>query len=474
MVAIYEIKQTVTVTATAVLSEIPVAGVATYYAQQNKYVYHLTDHLGNVRATIDRDKNGNKDVQVLSFADYYPHGTVMPGREAASSPRYRLGYQGQEQDAEVGLYVFDLRQYDPRLGKWLSPDPYDQHWSPYLAMSNNPISFVDPDGGTDFYVDGMKVDGAFASGLLRSGMVSEIAFIGNSASRIGFDFDFAVRFGVVGLVNVLNPRHLDYNTVPVFGYIANPKGNEQFNRANGEGSRPSNDFRFGRLLDPDGVGLNKWGDIVFDDGINDGNYYYFGDFKTGKPLGNFEQIKEQNLRYEIVAFEGKWIKGRNDYGFAKTFIRSIFISNGQGSEMEVIGAKNIRFDQPAGDELLAVLPRLFLFKDPKDNPELPVTLDRSKLSLNITDKLDIFNIYKLRSALSHEGNHVTQLIKLPELSEFSDYPAYKMLLNRMEAKAYDFQINHPTFQEKKLSKDFKENIKVMKCFYQSKFGEKCE
>ena len=35
------------------------------------------------------------------------------------------------------------------IGRWLSPDPYAQHWSPYLAMSNNPVSFIDPDGGYD-------------------------------------------------------------------------------------------------------------------------------------------------------------------------------------------------------------------------------------------------------------------------------------------------------------------------------------
>ncbi|MEL6864455.1 MAG: polymorphic toxin-type HINT domain-containing protein, partial [Bacteroidota bacterium] len=120
-----------------------------FYPGGNQYVYHLTDHLGNVRSTISRDKDASGEAEILSFADYYPYGMVMPGHEQASSPRYRLGYQGQELDAKVGLYAFQLRMYDPRLGKWLSPDPYDQHWSPYLAMSNNPISFIDPDGGYD-------------------------------------------------------------------------------------------------------------------------------------------------------------------------------------------------------------------------------------------------------------------------------------------------------------------------------------
>ena len=127
-----------------------------YYVQQNKYVYQLTDHLGNVRATIS-DTKVNGAAEVLSYADYYLFGMTMAGRNAASSPEYRLAYQGQELDKEIGgagFYAFALRHYDPRLGKWLSPDPYEQHWSPYLAMSNNPVSFVDPDGGWDVMREG--------------------------------------------------------------------------------------------------------------------------------------------------------------------------------------------------------------------------------------------------------------------------------------------------------------------------------
>lgn len=37
--------------------------------------------------------------------------------------------------------------YDSRIMRWLSPDPYGQFNSPYLAMGNNWISYVDPDGG---------------------------------------------------------------------------------------------------------------------------------------------------------------------------------------------------------------------------------------------------------------------------------------------------------------------------------------
>jgi Bacterial toxin 23 len=38
------------------------------------------------------------------------------------------------------------RMYDPAIGRWLVPDPASQFANPYLAMGNNPVSMVDPDG----------------------------------------------------------------------------------------------------------------------------------------------------------------------------------------------------------------------------------------------------------------------------------------------------------------------------------------
>ena len=37
--------------------------------------------------------------------------------------------------------------YDGRVGRWMTTDPYSQYHSPYLAMGNDPINLVDPDGG---------------------------------------------------------------------------------------------------------------------------------------------------------------------------------------------------------------------------------------------------------------------------------------------------------------------------------------
>ena len=84
----------------------------------------------------------------VSGADYYPFGLTMSDREILTEP-YRYGYQGQyaEEDSETGWNAFDLRMYDARFGRWLSPDPYGQYASPYLGMGNIPNSGTDPDGG---------------------------------------------------------------------------------------------------------------------------------------------------------------------------------------------------------------------------------------------------------------------------------------------------------------------------------------
>jgi RHS repeat-associated protein len=60
-------------------------------------------------------------------------------------------YQGKELQTELGLdiYSFEIRNYDHVLGRWLQIDPkVSPHETPYSAMSNNPIRYIDPLGDT--------------------------------------------------------------------------------------------------------------------------------------------------------------------------------------------------------------------------------------------------------------------------------------------------------------------------------------
>ena len=118
-----------------------------YQYQTKKRIYELTDHLGNVRAVIKREKDANNRAQIIKASDYYPFGMEMPGRKY-SSEAYRYDYQGQfaEKDGETGLHSFEARLWDARIARWTSMDPVENFYSPYAGMHNNPLSQVDPDG----------------------------------------------------------------------------------------------------------------------------------------------------------------------------------------------------------------------------------------------------------------------------------------------------------------------------------------
>ncbi|MFY0482516.1 lamin tail domain-containing protein [Flavobacterium sp. PLA-1-15] len=125
--------------------ELPIYGLkrlGVFFKADGASNYEITDHLGNVRAVI---RKTGSNLSMPSFADYYPFGEKLPVRNLFGN--YRYAFQGQELDTETGMEAFQLRLWDGRIGRWLSPDPYRQYSSPYLGMGNNPIGGIDRDGG---------------------------------------------------------------------------------------------------------------------------------------------------------------------------------------------------------------------------------------------------------------------------------------------------------------------------------------
>lgn len=123
-------------------------------------VYQITDHLGNIRATFTKKDPANfgnatgTGIEILSYSDYYAFGGQLPGRNYVYE-NYRYAYQGQEKSEDGTLWdQFELRNYNHDLGRWFAPDPYGQFSSPYIAMGNDPVSSIDPDGGQSFSVNG--------------------------------------------------------------------------------------------------------------------------------------------------------------------------------------------------------------------------------------------------------------------------------------------------------------------------------
>ena len=138
---------------------------------------------------------------VVAGADFYPFGLAMENREITRED-YRYGYQGQyaEKDKETGWNAFELRMYDGRIGRWLSPDPYGQFSSPYVAMGNNPITGMDPDGGLNIdpiitNASDMKWAEMYAANASR-------AFSINASQSL---FTQSALYGMAHEINVGNP-----------------------------------------------------------------------------------------------------------------------------------------------------------------------------------------------------------------------------------------------------------------------------
>ena len=122
--------------------------------------YELTDHLGNVTATIlDRKRPvlnsyGNMVYipLIVSYTDYYPFGYPISDRSYYNGG-YRYFFNGQEADNEVfgeGVSLTaEFWQYDTRLGRRWNVDPvFKEYESPYACFAGNPMRFADPKGDT--------------------------------------------------------------------------------------------------------------------------------------------------------------------------------------------------------------------------------------------------------------------------------------------------------------------------------------
>ncbi|WP_083925438.1 RHS repeat protein [Psychroflexus tropicus] len=176
--------------------------------QGGTYVYQLTDHLGNVRAVVMEDSKGI--MSLINQTDYYPFGMPMPNRNVEGD--YRYGYQGQEKDAETGKEAFELRLWDGRIGRWLSPDPYGEFSSPYIGMGNNPMTTIDIDGGRIYVTNKAGIVYEYKNGNLydKSGNIysGHDKFLNATRSALGkLDYatsSYVINDGKIENIGVIN------------------------------------------------------------------------------------------------------------------------------------------------------------------------------------------------------------------------------------------------------------------------------
>ena len=102
----------------------------------------LTDHLGSTAITAT--SSGGRDAELR----YYPWGGT---RYTYGTTPTSYRYTGQR-EAEVGLYYYGARFYDPYLNRWIQPDSIipDQYnpmdWDRFNYVRNNPLVYIDSSG----------------------------------------------------------------------------------------------------------------------------------------------------------------------------------------------------------------------------------------------------------------------------------------------------------------------------------------
>jgi RHS repeat-associated protein len=112
--------------------------------------YLLSDHLGSPHLLTG--ENG----QVLDELSFTAFGKRRNAQWANTDPLgpalSTISYTGHEADDDIGLINMRGRQYDPKLGQFIQPDPivqapdFSQSWNRYAYVFNNPLKFVDPTG----------------------------------------------------------------------------------------------------------------------------------------------------------------------------------------------------------------------------------------------------------------------------------------------------------------------------------------
>ncbi|WP_437921158.1 RHS repeat domain-containing protein [Sphingobacterium sp. LRF_L2] len=125
----------------------------------NSYVfeYDINDHLGNKRITFIPNPTDltQSTAKVVQQNSYYPYGMTMYGDGQngfhlayVDGEKNKYLYSGKElyDQGDLNWYDHGARMYDPAIGRWSVMDPATQFINPYLAMGNNPVVYVDPDG----------------------------------------------------------------------------------------------------------------------------------------------------------------------------------------------------------------------------------------------------------------------------------------------------------------------------------------
>jgi RHS repeat-associated protein len=148
--------------------------------------WYLRDNINSVRQVVSPTGT------VLNAVTYDSFGNILNETNPAAGDRFK--YTGREYDAELGIYYYRARYYDPATGRFLGEDPKgfdagDANF--YRYVGNQPTGRIDPSGmdWSDWVVSRMPDSWVDYLGSSRSN------WIGNTSNYFAGHAD-ALTFGL--------------------------------------------------------------------------------------------------------------------------------------------------------------------------------------------------------------------------------------------------------------------------------------
>jgi RHS repeat-associated protein len=110
---------------------------------QNTLNWTLSDHLGSSSVTTTANGTWYSELRYSAFGETRYSSGITP-------TDYR--YTGQLEQADVNLYYYNARWYDPELGRFIQADTIipgagdSKSYDRYAYVNNNPVRYTDPSG----------------------------------------------------------------------------------------------------------------------------------------------------------------------------------------------------------------------------------------------------------------------------------------------------------------------------------------
>ncbi len=151
----------------------------------------MADRATGAVYTFHNNELGTPELMTDSTNTVVWEGISKPFGETAvnsgSTVVNNFRFQGQYYDAETGLHYNGQRYYDPKTGRYLTPDPIGLAGgvNPYVYVGNDPINGVDPRGLWTVSV------GVFVSGALGVGGGGGLELSFGYSQSAGFSFSLA-------------------------------------------------------------------------------------------------------------------------------------------------------------------------------------------------------------------------------------------------------------------------------------------